>query len=211
MGDASRELAERSQILGLNETVLGGTQVIERSDNSRVRCCTSLEQLDVVNRNDRLVRKGLQKLDVMFGEQAGLNPGHGNQADQRPAAQQRHKLHAAKTTQPRHVTHAFRFEFGIDNPNKLSLAYRFAPAETRKWSRECGLQGRVGIRVGRGERPQVHHAVVKSENRGRKPPISRFDRSAMASNTGCTSDGELAITFRMSAVAVCRSSASWSR
>ena len=30
----------------------------------------------------------------------------------------------------------------------------------------------------------------------------------MASNTGCTSDGELAITFRMSAVAVCRSSAS---
>ena len=30
----------------------------------------------------------------------------------------------------------------------------------------------------------------------------------MASNTGCTSDGELAITFRISAVAVCRSSAS---
>ena len=30
----------------------------------------------------------------------------------------------------------------------------------------------------------------------------------MASNTGCTSDGELAMTLRMSAVAVCRSSAS---
>ena len=30
----------------------------------------------------------------------------------------------------------------------------------------------------------------------------------MASNTGCTSDGELAMTFRISAVAVCRSSAS---
>ena len=30
----------------------------------------------------------------------------------------------------------------------------------------------------------------------------------MASNTGCTSEGEEAITFRMSAVAVCRSSAS---
>ena len=37
---------------------------------------------------------------------------------------------------------------------------------------------------------------------------SRFDRSAIASNTGCTSDGELAMTFRISAVAVCRSSAS---
>jgi hypothetical protein len=31
----------------------------------------------------------------------------------------------------------------------------------------------------------------------------------MASNTGCTSDGELAITFRMSAVAVCLSSVSF--
>ena len=40
------------------------------------------------------------------------------------------------------------------------------------------------------------------------PPISAFDRSAIASNTGCTSDGEMAITFSTSAVAVCRSSAS---
>ncbi len=40
------------------------------------------------------------------------------------------------------------------------------------------------------------------------PPDSRLALSAIASNTGCTSDGELAITFRMSAVAVCRSSAS---
>ena len=37
---------------------------------------------------------------------------------------------------------------------------------------------------------------------------ARCALSTMASNTGCTSDGELAITFRMSAVAVCRSSAS---
>ena len=40
------------------------------------------------------------------------------------------------------------------------------------------------------------------------PPISRLALVAIASNTGCTSDGELAITLRMSAVAVCRSSAS---
>jgi hypothetical protein len=37
---------------------------------------------------------------------------------------------------------------------------------------------------------------------------SRFDRSAIASNTGCMFVGELAMTFKMSAVAVCRSSAS---
>ncbi len=36
----------------------------------------------------------------------------------------------------------------------------------------------------------------------------RFDRSAMASNTGCVSVGELAITLRMSAVAAWRCRAS---
>ncbi len=41
-----------------------------------------------------------------------------------------------------------------------------------------------------------------------KPPISRLALLAMASNTGCTSEGEEAMTFRISAVAVCRSSAS---
>ena len=41
-----------------------------------------------------------------------------------------------------------------------------------------------------------------------KPPSRRLALLAMASNTGCTSDGELAITFRISAVAVWRSSAS---
>src|SRR5215471_2481979 len=41
------------------------------------------------------------------------------------------------------------------------------------------------------------------------PPISRFALEAMASNTGCTSDRELAITFRMSAVAACCSRASF--
>ncbi len=41
-----------------------------------------------------------------------------------------------------------------------------------------------------------------------KPPISLLALAAMASKTGCTSDGELAMTFRISAVAVCRSSAS---
>ena len=41
-----------------------------------------------------------------------------------------------------------------------------------------------------------------------KPPMRRFALAAIASNTGCTSEGELAITLRMSAVAVCRSSAS---
>ncbi len=42
-----------------------------------------------------------------------------------------------------------------------------------------------------------------------RAPHSRTARSTITSNTGCTSDGDEAMTLRMSAVAVCRSSASW--
>src|SRR2546430_15963456 len=41
------------------------------------------------------------------------------------------------------------------------------------------------------------------------PPISRLALEAIASNTGCTSDGELAMTFNISAVAACCSRASF--
>src|SRR5438105_15878222 len=42
-----------------------------------------------------------------------------------------------------------------------------------------------------------------------KAPISLFALAAMASNTGCTSSGELAMTFNISAVAACCSRASF--
>src|SRR6266567_8792792 len=41
------------------------------------------------------------------------------------------------------------------------------------------------------------------------PPISRLALIAIASNTGCTSLGELAMTFNISAVAACCSRASF--
>ena len=42
-----------------------------------------------------------------------------------------------------------------------------------------------------------------------KPPISPSALATMASNTGCTSEGEEAMTFRISAVAACCSRASF--
>src|SRR5436305_11636029 len=42
-----------------------------------------------------------------------------------------------------------------------------------------------------------------------KPPIRRLALAAIASNTGCTSDGELAMIFSISAVAACCSRASF--
>ena len=71
--------------------------------------------------------------------------------------------------------------------------------------------GRIGLRVGRRERRQVHVVVDEAQHCAAKSRRQPFARCAIASNTGCTSEGELAMTFRMSAVAVCRSSASRSR
>ena len=88
-------------------------------------------------------------------------------------------------------------------------ADRFAQAVCGQRSREESPERRIGLRarwreshqMQRRRRPRLYTAVDR-------PSTIRFDRSAIASNTGCTSSGELAITFRMSAVAVCRSSAS---
>ena len=75
---------------------------------------------------------------------------------------------------------------------------------------KAALQRFVGGSARRREGREMDVLVDEREApRSRSHRDSRFALSAMASNTGCTSDGELAITFRMSAVAVCRSSASW--
>ena len=52
-------------------------------------------------------------------------------------------------------------------------------------------------------------AVEARTQRVQTPPNSAARAAAMASNTGCTSVGDSLMTFRISAVAVCRSSASW--
>src|SRR4051812_8968567 len=49
---------------------------------------------------------------------------------------------------------------------------------------------------------------MKRNTTAEKPPISLLALPAIASNTGCTSDGELAMIFNISAVAPCCSRAS---
>ena len=71
---------------------------------------------------------------------------------------------------------------------------------------------RLGMRASpRSRRHRRANAASRPQHRGRGRPVARTARAAlctMASNTGCTSVGELLITSRISAVAVCRSSAS---
>src|ERR1700722_11162381 len=56
--------------------------------------------------------------------------------------------------------------------------------------------GVVGVNAFRYAVPSMNRTTVQE-----KPPSSRFALSAIASNTGCTSDGELAMTLRISDVA----------
>ena len=70
----------------------------------------------------------------------------------------------------------------------------------------ASASGLVGVKADRYNiSPTMLNTLVE------KPPTNRWPLAAIASNTGCTSDGELAITLRMSAVAVWRSSAARSR
>jgi hypothetical protein len=72
------------------------------------------------------------------------------------------------------------------------------------WAFKCSsAAGAVGVNAASCATPST-----KRNTAVEKPPMSRLELVAMAANTGCTSDGELAMTFRISAVAVCRSSAS---
>jgi hypothetical protein len=63
--------------------------------------------------------------------------------------------------------------------------------------RTLSVSGVVGVNASRGATPSM-----KRNTAVEKPPINRLALVAIASNTGYKSDGELAMTFRMSAVAV---------
>ncbi len=81
---------------------------------------------------------------------------------------------------------------------------------SREEQRPDGCQTFAGDAVNRGE---LEHGAVNPRD-GVDLASRRFAaRSTIASNTGCTSVGELAITRRISAVAVCCSSDSfrWAR
>src|SRR3954470_4043641 len=67
----------------------------------------------------------------------------------------------------------------------------------------ASASGLVGVKADKCTSPSTILSTVVDS-----PCTSWFDRSAIAWNTGCTSSGELAMTLRISAVAVWRSSAS---
>ena len=92
--------------------------------------------------------------------------------------------------------------------DNFTPANRFTPHERGERQRVECLEGGIGLRTNRVYDIRCNASSTRLSTEVDEPLTSWFERSAIASNTGCTSDGELAITLRMSAVAVCRSSAS---
>jgi hypothetical protein len=91
-----------------------------------------------------------------------------------------------------------------------TVSRRRSAARTETPQRRPGQlqQGGVAIGRGRGEADQMHRVVAEAPD-GRRMPVEQAIRAGgIASNTGWTSAGDAAITLRISAVAVCRSSVS---
>ena len=72
MRDAGGELAERGEFFGLHQAVLRGAEIVEGLRQVRGALLHFLEQLDIRNGDDGLIGEGLQELDMVIGEIAGL-------------------------------------------------------------------------------------------------------------------------------------------
>ena len=75
-------------------------------------------------------------------------------------------------------------------------------------SADCALRAQSGPELVAGDATNWSSRSPDRTRRPRESPNSRIALPTIASNTGCTSVGELLMTLRISAVAVCRSSAS---
>ena len=86
MRDPGGELAERGQFLRLDQAILRGPKVVERSDNSLVRACTSSNSLTfwmaitawsakVVTRSTSRLEKGIGSLRPRAKALSALHDG----------------------------------------------------------------------------------------------------------------------------------------
>ena len=89
MSDAGGELAERRQLLGLDQSVLRDTQVVERSGKFFGACLQLVEQPGVFDRNNCLIGKRLEQRQLSRCERAGLGSVDYDRPDGSAALQKR--------------------------------------------------------------------------------------------------------------------------
>ncbi len=90
MRDARRELAERGELLGLDQAILRGAQFLDRLGELLGARLRLLEEPHILDGDHGLVGEGLQKLDLAFVERPHLLARHDEDADRHPFAQERH-------------------------------------------------------------------------------------------------------------------------
>ena len=176
--DAGGELAERGEFLGLHQAVLRGAQFVERCDSSLVRACTSSNSRDILDRDHRLVGEGLQQLDVMVGERAGLDRA----SLRSPRSTFRHASEARTaccgSRAARAMSRIAAISASVSRTRKISpLARSLRPSGKLGSGRgNMAFKTRIGCRVGWRERLQVQHAVDEAGTPwSTSASTSRFD------------------------------------
>ncbi|MEY9528684.1 hypothetical protein ABIF70_009825 [Bradyrhizobium japonicum] len=161
--DAGGELAERGQLFGLDQTVLRGAQIVERSGELPRAVLHLVEQAGVLDRDHGLVGKGLEQADRLVRERAGLAARHADGSDGNAVAQHRNHEDAAIAARPRQLPHGLR-EVGLVlhvAAEGVFTTRRHPAVNARccKRRRERATQLRVAGLVVGGEGGQMQHAV----------------------------------------------------
>src|SRR5580698_4117988 len=144
----------------------------------------------------------------MRRKRARILARYADEADRSALTDQRRQQLAPIASRPRDVPERNRIggvkrqQFRIRDMDGFATPDRLAPEESIDRQRRHCPKKVVPGRAGRRKRDQPRFIIGKLPHRGRMPTQQTVVRSAIASNTGWISVGELAITFRTSAVAV---------
>ena len=91
MRDAGGELAQGSELLGLDQPILRGAQIVERLRQFPRALLNLGEQACVLDGDHGLVGKGLHQFDLLVRERAGFRPPEREHAFDGAVAHQRHR------------------------------------------------------------------------------------------------------------------------
>ncbi len=181
MRDTRRELAKGSQLLGLHETVLRGTQIIEGLREFPGARLYGIEQLDIADRDRCLVGERCRQFDLLLRERTRFLPRHDDYADGGTLAQHWDREHGAKLGKPTRLGEAvLRIGQHIGDMNgcpfKQSAPDRRAPVR-----RDGNGTGVFDKPVGKpiGFRPKEHAISLARDLRhvGIAKPGNRLDKS----------------------------------
>ena len=94
--DAGGQLPKRGELLGLDQAVLRGPQILQRLRQFARARFFRFEQPHILDCDRRLVGEGRYQLDLLIGERVNLTARKRDDTDRLALAQQRNANHRAK-------------------------------------------------------------------------------------------------------------------